>query len=421
MAIASVLPRSRPPRALAARYALPSSLPRGGTVAWASAIRAVWAPRLGTSPAGRTALQLLPFSLKKSTADKYGYKFRQFVEFCQAEDPPLTPLPATGDAVLRYVGHIALAGRVRAENLQQYFSAINKVHTDLGYTAPALGTDLRVLCKALAIAQQELYPTDARLALPAGVVLSALRIGFDVAVRVLRDSHLGAQPADADVRLFRACVLLVWQFLTMNRPATAAAIRRSDVRIQHGPEPGVLLRYREEKQRSGEPECRNLFWPRRYLLGPFYLLQLWLQFGALHGETVSTSASRFLYQLPPAWHESAPSSASIGSWTCEAVAAAGFTAPAGSTVSGYCTRKGGATAAHSVGVQLSMIKHYGGWAIGSNVVHDYIDRAVPPSAAAELFFGWLNYGLGTRRPEPQLHQWLPGLPAGAWPPPGARS
>jgi hypothetical protein len=45
---------------------------------------------------------------------------------------------------------------------------------------------------------------------------------------------------------------------------------------------------------------------------------------------------------------------------------------------------------NSIGVALNKICHYGGWSQTASAVHDYIDVAFPPSAAARRFFGWMT-------------------------------
>jgi hypothetical protein len=303
-----------------------------------------------------------------------------------------------------YVGHLARAGTIRAENMQQYMSAINKVHADLDLSPPALGSALSSIRHGLALQQQDAFPTDQRLALPAAVALAALRIGRAAAGRCIA-SPQAYSPTDA--ALLRACVVLVLQFVTFCRPHTAAALLGSDCGIGSD---AVVLRLRREKLRAGEHERRVIRLDTRFLAGPIHLLRMWLQCRDLWG----IASSSFLYQLRS---ESAPTSASVGAWVQAAVKATGFQAPAGYKISGYCTRKGAATAAHSVGVPITLIKHFGGWAIGSNVVMDYIDVSVPPSPAAALFFGYLDYGGGRARPSPSLDEWLQhevplsGLPA----------
>ena len=89
-----------------------------------------------------------------------------------------------------------------------------------------------------------------------------------------------------------------------------------------------------------------------------------------------------------------------------AVLRAGFAPAPGLTVTGYCTRKGAATAAHSVNVPLTLIRYWGGWAAGSDVVMRYIDVAAPATAAARLFFEYLCASSDAARSPPSLVAWL---------------
>ena len=76
-------------------------------------------------------------------------------------------------------------------------------------------------------------------------------------------------------------------------------------------------------------------------------------------------------------------------WVQELLNAAGIAAPPSFKYTSHSLRSGAATAMHSIGVHLTKICHYGGWAATSTAVHDYIDVAFPPSAAASRFFGWM--------------------------------
>ena len=63
--------------------------------------------------------------------------------------------------------------------------------------------------------------------------------------------------------------------------------------------------------------------------------------------------------------------------------------PAQQTWSGHSLRKGAASAAAAVGVNLDRICFVGGWKIKAATVHDYIDPTCPATAAGRRFFGWL--------------------------------
>jgi hypothetical protein len=76
-------------------------------------------------------------------------------------------------------------------------------------------------------------------------------------------------------------------------------------------------------------------------------------------------------------------------WLQQLLTAAKIKAPDGFKYTSHSLRSGAATAMHAIGVHLTKICHYGGWAAASRAVHDYIEVSFPPSAAARRFFGWM--------------------------------
>ena len=335
----------------------------------------------------------------------YGGKFDGFVSFCEAHRPPLCPVPASLATVMLYVGELARRGTIQAKNLQPYLSAINKVHVDLDLPPPALGRALGAVRHGMALAQQALHARDARFPLPAHVVLSALRLGYAAACRLAALTDPSLLAASPDAAVFRACTVLVVMFVTFCRPHTAAALLQGDCVFDAAA--GLFrVSLRTEKPRAGEIERRFLNLDFFHLRGPVLLLHMWLAFRMRLG--LGPQSPLFKLPLP---REGAPSSSSINKWVKEAVSLAGFVPSPGLAISGYCTRKGGTTAAHSVNVPLTIIRHVGGWAPRSEVVLRYIDVSIPPSPAARLFFQYLcASSAAAQSPPPSLFDWL-GYPA----------
>ena len=90
-------------------------------------------------------------SLASNTAKNYGGHFQRFVLWCEAEPDQPDPLPATTPTVIRWLENdVCVDGRVAEGSLQPYLSALNKVHEDLDFERPALGTLLKSYRNGLA-------------------------------------------------------------------------------------------------------------------------------------------------------------------------------------------------------------------------------------------------------------------------------
>jgi hypothetical protein len=69
------------------------------------------------------------------------------------------------------------------------------------------------------------------------------------------------------------------------------------------------------------------------------------------------------------------------------------TPPEGFAWTSHSLRKGSASAANAIGVQLPDIRYTGGWSTNSNVLEEKsIDFSMQPTPAAWIFFGWLHKG-----------------------------
>ena len=101
---------------------------------WAKAMADALAWRLADSPQRDGIVSKLLNSLSSTTAASYGAHVARFVRFCDAQADRPSPLPATTDTVLRWLeGDVCSHDTVRADNLQPYLSAINRIHRDCGF------------------------------------------------------------------------------------------------------------------------------------------------------------------------------------------------------------------------------------------------------------------------------------------------
>ena len=79
----------------------------------------------------------------------------------------------------------------------------------------------------------------------------------------------------------------------------------------------------------------------------------------------------------------------VDGWLQAILGHLGESAPAGEAWTGHSLRKGAASGAGAIDVQLFRICHMGGWSVRGGAVHDYIDATCPDTPAARRFFGWL--------------------------------
>ena len=145
----------------------------------ACALESYAAARIGACVRGsRTALQLLELSLARGTFKQYGELFDHFADYCAGEG--LAPVPADPWTVVAYVGYLLVAeqGTWAAESMQPIFSAINRVHRDMGELPPAVGNHfLSAVRRGLARAQVALHSRDARIPVPAEAILAIIADG----------------------------------------------------------------------------------------------------------------------------------------------------------------------------------------------------------------------------------------------------
>lgn len=326
-----------------------------------------WAPHLGTTASGRSALTLLSRSLTDGTVETYDSRWRKFSAFCATER--LRPLPASPETIYMYLGHLSDEARVAAKSLQSYLSAINTAHTMMGYEAPAVGPVLQAFRRGYdTVVTERMGRTAQRLWLPADIALRALTAGL----------------VERNPRLLRAYVYVALGFAFFQRESTTTAALTSDVHVGDSSDPFITLTERFAKGKNAKREMRTLRIPLNAVPG---LADLLRRFAAMRGPPSSKRPAPF-FRLPG---EKGPIPAARGDdFVKLALSALGVEAPPGFYYSSHSLRKGAATAANSIDVGLIKICHYGNWSSKSDTVHDYIDPSALPSAGARHFFGWLR-------------------------------
>jgi len=318
---------------------------------------------------GPTALRLLQAGLAQSTAGTYSSHWAKFQQYCEASQ--VESLPASTATVLAYVGWLADEGHVKASSLQQYLSAINRVHRDFGEEAPALGHHVAVQRQGMGALQIDLEDNhDVRVYLPS-----------EVADRIVRR---GLSPA-ARAHEVRRCAAVAFAFITLQRVSTSAQVEDRDIGVDDS---HLWFRVRFEKGR--DRRTRDVADSRMRVVrmplsapGVARVAALLTRWRSLRG-AVPPSAACFAFP-----GERPPTEAAVGTWLSTQLQKMQESAPPGFSYSFHSLRKGGATGAYSVGAPLQSIAEHGGWA-ASGSAERYISTTCPPSQAAADFFGYLS-------------------------------
>lgn len=334
---------------------------------------------LGDSPEATLAIEFASSCLSTATYSSYGRLWAAFEDFCAQRR--LCALPATAGTVACYVASLAASGRWQPGSLQPVLSAINRVHRDLlgvedGPAQGALVTSVKRGWEARHAATPGVR-SDVRRPLPASVASAALDAGL-----ALLPSVIAGNP-----ELLRSLVYLAFGFALMARAGTDIALLRGDVTPRAS---SIFVRLRAEKGKQRAVTHRTL-----ELRGHAALATLVARWAALQQRAWALSARTMPLDVdfwrlptdPASW----PTASSVCSeWLLQACNHVGATPPPDSKWTSHCLRKGAASAAAAIRVELATIRDWGGWAANSNVVLDYIDRTVQPCAAARRFFRFLR-------------------------------
>lgn len=338
------------------------------------------ASRLGESPDALLAIKLASSSLAPSTYKAYGRHWASFAEYCEGARRPA--LPATPDTVVLFLAHLSRTGRWLPTSVQPILSAINKVHIQLLGVGdgPACGS----LVTSVLHGWERLHAAspgakaDVRRPLPAWVASSALDTALAMSLPVRRQQ----------AQLFRSLVFVALCFALMNRAGTDISLLRGDVSPVGA---SVHVRLRVEKMRAASTSLRILEIKGNPDLSALCSRWLALQsdLWSASGKTMPPDVHFFRLPADPAW-VAGVAPAVCTAWLQSACAALGAAPPPGSKWTSHSLRKGAASAAAAIRVELATIRDWGGWAATSAVVLDYIDRSVQACAAARRFFRFLR-------------------------------
>ena len=352
---------------------------------WARNIENYWRARLGDNAASREVISVMRSSLADTTRGNYHPKQLEYLEVCAAASPPRIPVPASPDTVMFYLGYLKSKHTVSAKSVTVYLSAVNKLHVELGYAAPALGVEARDFIRGMGrIQRRELDDSgllaDVRSPLPSYVVAAALD-------RAMGMSSRSASFSQRDACLWRSLVFVVVNYLLFCRGDTGVTLPPHHLVLD---DEGIHVVPLKEKGRDHLVTRRVVTIPREGVAGLHGLLvayKAWhasLDFG---GPVKARRAS--LWRLPHEMQGRFPSS-KADAFLQTVLSELGFSPPAGLSWTSHSMRKGSSSAAKAIGCLLEAICHFAGWSILAGTFHTYIDPTWVPTTHCWRLFSWMR-------------------------------
>mmetsp|Transcript_21463 Transcript_21463/g.51206 ORF Transcript_21463/g.51206 Transcript_21463/m.51206 type:complete len:594 (-) Transcript_21463:313-2094(-) len=340
---------------------------------WADSMKETFRSALGHDSLGRTATELCMASLAPSSMKSYTSCFKKFLQFCSEED--ILPQQVTTNHIVRYIAWIAREGRIAADSLQPYLSAVNKFLKDHLQEPVATGPMIAAARRGFRQLQEDLIPSAHRVAIPASFALACLD-------HAEREKNATLLPR---LLSLRNCLVVATNFLFPVRGSTMAGLLKDDFVIDDS---SFTFFCRTCKGFTGN-NLKNkplLQIPISANTRLAVLLRVWKEKQALiFGKKQFSHFWQLPHEIPEKW-----SADTVSRWLQQAAAQLNYAAPTGEKWSSHSLRKGGASAANAAGVNLALIRYLGAWAKTSHVVLDYIDPLMLPDEASRAFFGWLS-------------------------------
>lgn len=318
----------------------------------------------GSDAAGAHALRYWRTANAVSTQRRHADHWRRFEAFCAARGRQA--MPAAAHTVAAYFA--ALAARFRrtrtgpsARSHKVISAAINRVHKDMGFGAPALADVVKQVKRGI-VAEQ----ADMELTRPARTYLPV-----DALIRIL---ELAETSTDVDLLADAAAVLFA--YVTFARKSTSAAVQEQDVYRE--PRGGLTYSERFFKGRARRTVHRRIF---RFAREAFPRVQAAIRrFCALRGRVRATA---------PCFAPAGERARSPPRQLARILRRIGCVPPPQCYYSWHSLRKAAATHAYALCVRYPTICAYGGWSVASNVAYAYIDALAARDRRARVFFGWL--------------------------------
>ena len=378
----------------AARYTIDldaAAAKTGEQLPWYGAARAYWQAKLGNSEEAQFAIATLLSNLDKSTAATYRSQWNTFeIKFCQPRG--LTPIPASRETILSYLGWHAKRGTVQGASLDNYLTVINRAHKDCDLPGPALNDPAQTaILTGMAKLQIDANPTDQRLYVPNEHFSQLLDYGLDAYKDQcgVPDSYLSQPNWKAlskiqrrHVEDMRDCVAIVFNFADFGRSDTQSNMKAPDIGIDDQGQ--LIFRLRKVKGRSKKKTNLTFQWPADSKPDVIQLTSWWLEIR----DQLAFPKHGFMWKCP--WETARFTNSSFDAMLQRTLTKTGFRPPDGFSYLPHSIRAAAASGAAAIDVTLPKIRHEGGWSRDSAVVHDYIDPSCPPTAAAFRFFGHLK-------------------------------
>lgn len=349
---------------------------------WAAQQASLLRTRLPRVPETDVLLGLVAGALAPSTISTYSSRWAQFERFCRQRR--LRALPAAPETVALFVTSLFASGSVKPDSVGPYISAINTAHRDVLAAEPggaALVKQVRAGWRRRVCGEPGVQ-RDRRLPLPASVALRVLRAGLELAQQPM--------PRPLKAQLLRPLVFVALTFATLMRAGSAVPLARDDVAVgaveavvrPRSIKGGQLRSVLPSPKRLPKQHCRDL-----YLLLLHWRVAQNEAFEAARVTPPPRAEAGSQWGLPRETLKDASKLAT--QWVEDACARLNVKPPLGGKYTSHSLRKGGASAAYAVGVNLRDLCDLGDWAPGSPVpMKHYIDLSVVACDAARAFFGF---------------------------------
>jgi hypothetical protein len=278
----------------------------------------------------------------------------------------MSALPASSQTVVAYLGYLLESGSISAKSLQPYLSAINAVHNDFEYPPPACGHLVKLARKGFAELQgSSMLQPQQVTAFPAEHMFTIVRYGL--------------RP-NASKHHIRVCACLAAQFAFFSRADSGVLLTAINAQVSD-----TTLSINQ----SAKNVARNQAAPSSRVSSAIddpdnYFNKLQLRWKLLRNHR--DSDLYWFFEDDSA--SLSKNSGIITEWLLLLLIELDIPTPPGVKWTGHSLRRGGASAAHAIGVSIAVIMAWGLWkSLASALL--YIDVSVRPSSEALFFFGHL--------------------------------